>query len=51
MREHPFDRPRDDRPPQTGHDLLNELRDILFQGPGPSESRLEAFLDRMENRR
>ncbi len=51
MREHTFDRPRDDRPPQTGHDWLNELRETLFQGTGTSESRLEAFLDRMETRR
>lgn len=51
MREHPFDRPRDDHPRQTGNDWLNELRDILFQGTGTSESRLEAFLDRMESRR
>jgi hypothetical protein len=50
MRELSFDRPRDDRPQPTGHDWLNELRDILFQGTGTSESRLEAFLDRMERR-
>lgn len=51
MREHPFPTPRAERPQAPQNDWLIELRDILFGGTGASEGRLEAFLDRMENRR
>lgn len=51
MRDLPTHGPRAERPLPAQNDWLIELRDILFQGTGPSESRLEAFLDRMENRK
>jgi hypothetical protein len=51
MRDHPLARPPADRPVPARNDWLNELRDILFEGSGTSESRLEAFLDRVESRR
>jgi hypothetical protein len=51
MREHPFPTPPAEAPRTTPADWLNELRHILFEGTGPSESRIESFLDRMERRR
>ncbi|MCU0854538.1 MAG: hypothetical protein MUF63_06435 [Rhodobacteraceae bacterium] len=49
MREHSLPKPPDTRrvmPP----DWLADLRTILFDGSGPAEGRLEAFLDRLERR-
>lgn len=51
MRDTPFAGPRADRPVPARNDWLIELREILFQGTGTSESRLEAFLDRVESRK
>jgi hypothetical protein len=49
MRDHPLPTPPDTRR-ATPPEWLSDLRSILFDGTGPSESRLEAFLDRLERR-
>jgi hypothetical protein len=50
MREHTLPQPPADEPRQRSGDWMTELRHILFDGTGPSESRLEKFLDRLERR-
>jgi hypothetical protein len=49
MREHPLPTPPDVRR-ATPADWIADLRSILFDGTGPAENRLEAFLDRLERR-
>jgi hypothetical protein len=49
MRDHPLPAPPDPRR-ATPPEWLSDLRSILFDGTGPAESRLEAFLDRLEQR-
>lgn len=51
MREQPFPMPPAEEPRLLPSDWLTELRQILVDGAGPSESRLEQFLDRVERRR
>jgi hypothetical protein len=51
MREHTLPlRPAEETRQRPG-EWMSELRHILFDGAGPSESRLEQFLDRLERRR
>jgi hypothetical protein len=50
MREHAFQSPPAQEPRLTPGDWIAELRHILFDGAGPSESRLESLLDRVERR-
>jgi hypothetical protein len=51
MRDQAFPNlPPEERRPSPS-DWLVELRNILFDGSGPSESRLEHFLDRLERRK
>jgi hypothetical protein len=50
MRERPYPTPPAEEPRPSPSDWMSELRHILFDGAGPSESRLEHFLDRLERR-
>jgi hypothetical protein len=50
MRDHPFPTvPPEERRPMPS-DWFVELQTILFDGSGPSDGRLERFLDRLERR-
>lgn len=51
MREHAFPTPPAEEPRLHPTDWIAEIRHILFDGTGPSESRLESLLDRVEQRR
>jgi hypothetical protein len=51
MRESTFPTPPDEDRRLAPSEWIDELRQILFDGAGPSESRLEHFLDRMERPR
>jgi hypothetical protein len=51
LREHSLPKPSADESRPTPSEWMTELRHILFEGAGPSESRLEIFLDRLERRR
>jgi hypothetical protein len=48
MREHTLPLRPTEEPRLRPGDWMTELRHILFDGTGPSESRLEHFLDRLE---
>ena len=50
MREHTLPLRPPEEPRLRTLDWMAELRHILFDGTGPSESRLEQFLDRVERR-